>query len=272
MRSFIDLVEAPNRYHGVIEPGSRRRWGASFDITKPMVAYHATHEAAGLVLTDRVAKTYDSMGTWLTSNAEMAGEMYGPRVASYQVPLGHYLLAKRRQDMHELILNCLPMIERNVHPDVADHIANYPLSAENRAWTKDIRTQAKALAAKWAADWGDSKYEDVQQATYDILSKIPGGMKRWRSLEATHNMYRKVAVSAGYSKQFKEFMISCGYTGFIWNNRSWDNSPQKQTIFLIFKHEDLQPIENFERLNKKKVAGDYRLKSVGTTDPEQKAA
>ena len=192
------------RYRDALAPGSR---GQTIEITKPLRAYHATHDGVDLVLSDRVAKTYDSIGTWLSSNAEIARKTYGPHVAAYAVPPGTYLLARHNQDLRELLLSCLPMIERHVGHDVSEYIQKYPDNAENRAWLADVRNKAKAMAKQF----GDDQPGAHNSYIHDVLQRMPpGSMKRYRELGNQHNMYRKIAINPDYSKEYKAWLIQCG--------------------------------------------------------------
>lgn len=242
LRSLNEDMSRGERYRGVVEPIKGRRYG-TIEITKPLRAYHASHEDAGLILTDRAAKTYDSIGTWLSSNREIAQRTYGPNVSAYEVPAGRYMLMPRDKDLRETILNCFPMIERILGADLADQIAEFPDTAKNRAWMADVKARAKAAAV--AA--GEDEYGDKRHFVRDLLRDVPGGWKRYQGLDARHSAYAKVARSAEYSKQFKAWMIQCQYTGMIWNNRHWDTKEGRQTIFLIFKHDDLHPIEVYPK-------------------------
>jgi hypothetical protein len=230
------VPDGRERYRGALAQGSR---GQTIEITKPLRAYHATHKGVDLVLSDRVAETYDSIGTWLSSNKAIAQKTYGPHVAAYEVPPGTYMLARHNQDLRELILSCLPMIKRHVGNEVYKYIRDYPDDAENRKFLTDVRARAKELAKQY----GDDQPGAHNNYVHDALQRMPqGSVKRYRELQRQHNMYREVAINPDYSKAYKAWLIQCGYTGIIWNNRHWDTTEGRQTIFLILKHEDLHPL------------------------------
>jgi hypothetical protein len=232
---FIDIIETSERYRGVIEPNSRPRFRQEITLQKPVLAYHATHEALGKVLSNREIKTYNSMGTYLTSNRDMATTMYGPNVEAYQIPPGRYLLARRNQDFWELVLNCLPIIEQTIGKEAADHLRKYPMTGPNIQFMKDLRIEAKREMVK--------RGEDTAAVDISILRwSAPEKVAKYRALEKSKEYYTKVCRSADYCKAYRSLLESSGLHGIIWNGRTWDNSPEKQTVFLVFHQEDLHPI------------------------------
>lgn len=221
---YREIKEASERYRGVIEPNSRSSFGQEITLQKPILAYHATHEALGKVLTNREIKTYDSMGTYLTSNREMATTMYGPNAEAYQIPPGRYLLARRDQDFWELVLNCLPIIAQTIGQEAADHLAKYPLTGANIKFMKDLRVEAN---------------RDISSLRWSQPEKVA----KYKALEKSKEYYTQVCRSADYCKAYRDLLEGSGLNGIIWNNRNWDNSPDKQTVFLIFHQQDLHPVK-----------------------------
>jgi hypothetical protein len=250
-RDLITLVEAGERYHGVIEPNSRPRFGQEITLRTPVKAYHATHEALGKVLTNREIKTYDSMGTYLTSNRGMALTMYGPNVEAYMVPAGRYLLARRNQDIWEMVLNNLPIIERTVGQEAADHLAQYPLTGPNTKWMKEVRKAAKQEAERYG-----EPTEFVSDAFIYQLYRYtsPETVTKYKALRQSEAVYREVSANPDYCREYRALLESVGYRGIIFNGRNWDNSPERQTIFLVFHTEDLHPIRE-GRLSEAGLAG-----------------
>jgi hypothetical protein len=232
---YSEIKEASERYRGVIEPNSRSSFGQEITLQKPVMAYHATHEALGKVLTNREIKTYDSMGTYLTSNREMATTMYGPNVEGYQIPPGRYLLARRDQDFWELVLNCLPIIRDTVGKDAADHLSKYPLNGANIKFMKDLRIEAKREAERQ----GENSMEVAV-----LRWSQPDKVAKYRALEKSREYYTRVCKSADYCKAYRALLEGSGLRGIIWNRRHWDSSPESQTIFLVFHQEDLHPISS----------------------------
>lgn len=242
MRAFIDLVEAAERYRGVVEPGSRPRWGQEVVFHKPVVAYHATHEGIGKILTNREIRTYDSMGTWFSSSKDMAAHMYGEHVEAYHIPPGRYLIAKRRQDFWEMVLNCLPIIARTVGKEAADHLAKYPLTGPNIAFVERMRKDAKTEMG-FAPDDYSVGYGEIDRFIKDSLRRRdPERLQKFQGLLASNKYYRQVCLNAEYCRQYRAMLEEVGIQGLIFNGRHWDGAPQRSTIFLVFHAEDLHPI------------------------------
>jgi len=239
---IIEIVnEERERYRGVLQPG-RSRFDQLITLQKPIVAYHATHEEVGLILQNREIKNYNSMGTWLSSNQAMATKMYGPHSQAYQIPPGQYLLAKRHQELWDLMLNCLPIIEQVIGPAAANHLMHYPLNGKNLQWMRDIRlrTKAKYEQSKQAGHTRDTLDSYIPQVYRYSEPKTAGLFKK---LLQSSDYYHEVAKSAQYSQQYRTLLVKAGIQGIIWNARNWDGSPERQTIFLIFNERALHPYE-----------------------------
>src|ERR1044072_8230838 len=238
------IVEASERYHGVIEPNSRPRYGQEISLRTPVKAYHATHEAVDKILTNREIKTYDSMGTYLTSNRAMALTMYGPNVEAYMIPAGRYLLARRSQDLWEKVLINLPIIERTVGEEAAEHLAQYPLTGANMKWMQGVRDAAKQQAEQY----GESKQFVPDAFIYQLYRHTsPETVTKYKALRQSLELYSKIGTNPDYCREYRALLEQVGYQGIIFNGRNWDNSPERQTIFLVFHAEDLHPVREAQQ-------------------------
>lgn len=235
-----DIIEARERYRGVVEPGSRPNFGQTIVLQKPIRAYHATHEALGKVLTNREIKTYDSIGTYFTSDPEMGSTMYGPNVSAYMIPRGQYLIARRNQDFWELVFNCLPLIKQHIGKEAADHLSKYPWSGANLAWMKQVREEAKALMVQHGEPIGSNPSDALIGQIFRYTD--PQKAARYKALKKSNEYYRKIVTNPNYLKEYRALLEGAGIHGIIWNNRHWDNSPRSASIFLIFHQEDLHPV------------------------------
>ena len=245
---YKEILEAAEHYTGVVEPGSRPSWGQEITLMKPIRAYHATHKGIGKVLTNRDVQTYNSMGTWLSSNRDMTLKLYGPHTEAYLIPPGRYLLAKRSQELWELILNCLPIIERHVGKEAAEHLMDYPFTSENLAWMQEMRRAARARFTEKGGDPNSVSADGTTAEYIEWLGRTTGKrdlIDRWSGLQKSHRVYQKVCTNKDYCRDYRDFLVGTGKKGIIWNGRdNWDGKGERQTIFLIFHEEDIHPIRD----------------------------
>ena len=244
---YMEILEAAERYAGVVEPGSRPSWGQDITLKKPLRAYHATHQGVGKVLTNRAVETYNSMGTWLSSNRDMTLKLYGPNTEAYLIPVGRYMLAKRKQELWEMILNCLPIIEKHIGKEAAQHLMDYPFTSENLAWMQEMRIAART---RFIEKGGNPNHmsDGVIGEYVEWLGRTTGKrnlLDRWHGLQKSHRLYQKVCTNKDYCREYREFLVGAGYRGIIWNGRDeWDGKNERQTIFLIFHEEDIHPVRD----------------------------
>jgi hypothetical protein len=222
MREFIDIVESLNE---------------DFEVNHPLIAYHATHEPQGLILKNRMVRSMDSMGTWLCSSKEMVTYTFGPNVEAYELPHGRYLHARQNQSI-EVLLTCLPIIEKVFGKEVSDHLMQYPFTPENRKFFYQTNRRAREYEKMAKKKSGVLSYSHKEYLKY----KYPDQFIRWKNLEKTYQYNSEIARSKEYCSAFRAF-ISQHYKGIAWiGNVGWDSWPKAVNIYLVFHDEDLTPI------------------------------
>lgn len=206
-----------------------------FTINRPIIAYHATHKGPDLILKNREVKTYDSMGTWLSSDKELVKELYGPHVSAYELPKGNYFRPRQDMELWATMLTCLPFIRKHVGNEAAEHLEEFPWDGKNRRFLKRVEDRARQLFPD----------DGIHGAVINMLNRwhkkgLVAQFQRYKALKQSQKYYTQVATSPGYNQAFRDF-LSQTYVGIVWENRQWD-SHDRHTVYLVFHEEDLHPI------------------------------
>jgi hypothetical protein len=206
---------------------------AGYEDVGPMIrVYHAQFHLQPDVLRNRDIKSYNSMGTWFTSSKDVAAELYGDKLAAYDIPAEGWLEMDEAPIGHSLG-HCYPLIAKHLGMEAEDTLTEVP-------WDQQNSERLKQLRAKDREDREDNEKSVVQKHMSHTERRE---MSR---LAKSEEVTRQALRHQGYCQDFRQMITASGRRhGMVWRNVHWDGSTQPSNIYLVFHEHDMHPVEKF---------------------------
>jgi hypothetical protein len=224
------LVERPARDARTGQPGKAYYNGVTLregvkpgEEVKPKegpTLYHGSHEAL-TALGVRTPKTFDSFGTWFTSDPELAGH-YGANVYESKLPAD---------------LNLIEYEGNGQTGDPTADINRKILASPDVARRSGFEKEA-AILEKTQPDTPRLN-ELTRKLEHSGQPLTPAEQKELRQLREAADASRTLGKSQRYMQTLRQQTEAAGYDGIVWRNVMYDVSDRPHDVYVIFNKEDL---------------------------------
>ncbi len=179
--------------------------------------YHGSMDSTIGDFTPREVKNYDSVGTWFTSDPELAADIYGRNVYEIEEQMGNFI--EGDGDFYQFFGSNIPLIREVFGDKAADQIENVPPNTSRAR---------KLLLDRENGRWQNLSYQ--QRASL---------AKELKGLEESNKIARQAMNSPRYMKAWRQMMKDAGYDGVVWRNSRNDlgseiEEGRTHDVYLVF--------------------------------------